>query len=112
MASKQLVLGVFPDELRADEAAVDLKDSGIVHHDAVGILVLDEKGKLKQDKVGVRSAGKGAAIGGVLFLLGPATLGASVLGGAAVGALHHKSLGLSDGDKERLTAELNGGKAA
>jgi hypothetical protein len=112
MANRQLVLAVFPDELAADNAAVALKDSGITAGDAVGILVLDSHGKLKQDKVGSRSTGKGAAIGGVLFLLGPATLGVSVLGGAAVGALHHKNLGLSDADKARLSVELTNGKAA
>jgi hypothetical protein len=30
----------------------------------------------------------------------------------AVGALHHKNLGLSDADKARLTVELQAGKAA
>ncbi len=30
----------------------------------------------------------------------------------AVGALHHKNLGLSDADKSRLTVELQAGKAA
>ena len=66
----------------------------------------------KQDKVGARSTGKGAAIGGVLLLLGPAALGVGIIGGAAAGALHHKSLGLSDADKARLTTELTAGKAA
>ena len=112
MADQQLVLAVFPDELAADNAAVALKDSGIAEGDAIGILVLDSDGKLKQDKVGARSTGKGAAVGGVLFLLGPAALGVGVLGGAAAGALHHKSLGLTDADKARLTAELTAGKAA
>ncbi len=112
MADRQLVLAVFPDELAADSAAVALKDSGITEGDAVGILVLDSDGKLKQDKVGARSTGKGAAVGGVLVLLGPAALGVGVLGGAAAGALHHKSLGLSDADKARLTDELTAGKAA
>jgi uncharacterized membrane protein len=112
MADRQLVLAVFPDELGADNAAVALKDSGIADGDAIGILALDSHGKLKQDKVGARSTGKGAAVGGVLFLLGPAVLGVGVLGGAAAGALHHKNLGLSDADKARLTVELNEGKAA
>jgi hypothetical protein len=112
MAARQLVLAVFPDEPAADNAAGALKDSGIAHGDAIGILALDSKGKLKQDKVGARSTGKGAAIGGVLFLAGPAILGVGVLGGTAVGALHHKNLGLSDSDKARLTVELNDGKAA
>ena len=112
MADRQLVLAVFPDELAADNAAVALRDSGIAEGDAIGILALDSDGKLKQDKVGARSTGKGAAVGGVLFLLGPAALGVGVLGGAAAGALHHKSLGLSDADKARLTVDLTAGKAA
>jgi len=112
MADRHLVLAVFPDEPAADNAAAALKDSGIAHGDAIGILALDAKGKLKQDKVGARSTGKGAAIGGVLFLAGPAILGVGVIGGTAAGALHHKNLGLSDGDKARLTVELNAGKAA
>jgi hypothetical protein len=112
MAARQLVLAVFSDEPAADNAGAALKDSGVAHGDAIGILALDGTGKLKQDKVGARSTGKGAAIGGVLFLAGPAILGVGVLGGTAVGALHHKNLGLSDGDKARLTVELTAGKAA
>ena len=112
MADRQLVLAVFPDELAAENAAVALKDSGIAEGDAIGILVLDSEGKLKQDKVGARSTGTGAAVGGVLLLLGPAALGVGVAGGAAAGALHHKSLGLTDADKARLTVELTEGKAA
>ena len=112
MADRQLVLAVFADEPAADNAAAALKDSGIAHGDAIGILALDGKGKLKQDKVGARSTGKGAAIGGVLFLLGPALLGVGVIGGTAAGALHHKNLGLSDADKARITVDLNEGKAA
>jgi hypothetical protein len=112
MANRQLVLAVFPDEMAADSAAVALKESGVAHRDAIGILVLDAAGKLKQDKVGAHSTGKGAAIGGVIAVLGPALLGPAVVGGVAVGALHHKSLGLSDADKARLTVELNAGKAA
>ena len=76
MADRQLVLAFFPDEPAADNAAAALKDSGIAHGDAIGILALDSNGKLKQDKVGARSTGKGAAIGGVLFLSsGTALLG-------------------------------------
>jgi uncharacterized membrane protein len=112
MADRQLVLAVFPDELAADNAAGALKDSEIADGDAIGILALDSHGKLKQDKVGARSAGTGAAVGGVLFLLGPAILGVGVLGGTAAGALHHKSLGLTDADKARLSVDLNEGKAA
>jgi hypothetical protein len=112
MADRQLVLAFFPDESDADDAAGSLKDSGIADGDAIGILALDSDGKLKQDKVGARSTGKGAAVGGALFLLGPAVLGVGVLGGTVAGALHHKSLGLTDADKARLTVALNEGQVA
>jgi hypothetical protein len=112
MANRKLVLAVFPDELSADAAAVALKDSGIADGDAIGILALDGDGKLKQDKVGAHSTGKGAAIGGVIAVFSWALLGPAVVTGVAVGALHHKNLGLSDADKARLTVELNEGRAA
>ena len=78
MAKRQLVLAIFPDEPAADSAAVALKDSGIAHSDAIGILVLNEDGKLKQEKVGARSVGKGAAIGGVIGVVGTVVLGPAV----------------------------------
>ena len=112
MADRQLVLAVFPNEAAADTAAVALKDSDLADGDAIGILALDDDGKLKQDKVGAHSTGKGAAIGGVIAVFSTALLGPAVLTGVAVGALHHKNLGLSDADKARLTVELNAGKAA
>src|SRR3954462_15113212 len=86
VANKHLVLAVFPDELAADDAAVALKKSDIAHGEAIGILVLDAKGKLKQDKVGSHSTGKGAAIGGVIAVTTTALLGPAVIAGAAVGA--------------------------
>jgi hypothetical protein len=112
MAKRQLVLAIFPDELAADNAAAALKDSGIAGGDAIGILVLDDQGKLKQQKVGARSVGKGVAIGGVIGVVGAAVLGPAILVGAGVGALHHKHVGLSDADKARLAEELTSGKAA
>ena len=112
MSEKQLVLALFQDELAADDAAQSLKDTGAVDGDAMGILVLDADGKLKVDKVGARSTGKGAGIGGVLLLLGPAAVGVGVLGGAAAGALHHKNLGLDSADQVRITEELQTGRAA
>jgi hypothetical protein len=112
MAKRQLVLAIFPDEPAADAAAAALKDSGIAHSDAIGILVLNDDGKLKQQKVGARSVGKGAAIGGVMAVVGTAVLGPAILVGAGVGALHHKHVGLSDADKARLADELSSGKAA
>lgn len=112
MADKQLVISTFDTEAGADEAAAALRTSGAVVDDAIGILVLDESGKLKTHKVGATSGGKGAAAGAVLGLLGPVGLGVGIAGGAILGKLHHKDLGLDDADRERLGAALRGGKAA
>jgi hypothetical protein len=76
-------------------------------------VVLVAGGELKQDKVGARSCGGGAGIGGALLLLfGTTAFGVGIVGGAAAGALHHKGLGLGDVDKARLASELSSGKAA
>jgi hypothetical protein len=75
-------------------------------------VVLDSGGELKQDKVGARSCGGGAGIGGALLLFGTTAFGVGIVGGAAAGALHHKGLGLGDVDKARLASELSSGKAA
>ena len=88
-----MVLAIFADEAAADAAAASLKDLGVARHDAVGVLVLDDKGEVKAEKVGKRSVGKGAGIGLVLALLTPAGLGISLIGGGLLGALHHKGLG-------------------
>ena len=112
MAEKQLVLSFFADELAADEAAATIKDAGYAPGDAIGLLVLDDAGDLKVDKVGARSWGAGAGIGACLFVLGPAALGVGLLGGAAGGGLHHKGLKLTDEDRARIAADLGAGKAA
>jgi uncharacterized membrane protein len=112
MAKRQLVLAIFPDEPAADTAARELKESGIAHGDAIGMMVLDDQGKLKQHKLGARSVGKGIAAGSVIGVVGAAALGPAVLVGWGVGALHHKHVGLSDDDKASLADELSSGKAA
>ena len=112
MAEKQLVLSFFADEPAADAAAEELKGSGITPGDAIGLLVLDDAGNLKVDKVGARSWGAGAGIGACLLVLGPAALGVGLLGGTAAGGLHHKGLKLTDEDKARISGDLGAGKAA
>jgi len=116
MASKQLVLAIFPSEAEADNAAEALKrwddESDAIKLKSTGILVLDEKGNLKTDKVGRRSTGKGAGIGVILAMATPIGLAAGIIGGAALGALHHKGLGIKQEDRDRLGQELTGGKAA
>ena len=116
MAENQVVLGVFADEASADAAVVALKAwdkaSDEVKLTSIGVLVLDEKGALKTNKMGTRSKAKGAGIGLVLAIVAPPTLLAGVVGGAVLGAFHHKGLGMKTEDKARIGAELTGGKAA
>jgi hypothetical protein len=112
MKDYAVVLAVFENEAAADSAAQALKDSGTAPHEAIGVLVLDDQGEVKAEKVGKRSIGKGAGIGLALSLLTPVGLGVAVVGGGLLGALHHKGLGLEEHERERLGAELNDGKAA
>jgi uncharacterized membrane protein len=112
MGNKTVVLAVFENEAAADTAAQDLKDAGLASHDAIGVLVLNEKGEVKTEKVGKRSVGKGAGIGLALALFTPVGLAVGVVGGGLVGALHHKGLGLDKADRERLGSALTDGKAA
>jgi hypothetical protein len=112
MSNKTVVLAIFNDEAAADMAAASLKDSGAVKGDAIGILVLDENGEIKTDKVGKRSMGKGAGIGVALALVTPVGLGVALVSGGLLGALHHKNLGLSEADRDRIGRELRGGRAA
>jgi uncharacterized membrane protein len=116
MADSKLVLAVFADEAAADSAVEALKawdktDSSITVG-AIGVLVVDDAGKLKEHKLGARSGKKGAGIGLVLAVVAPPTLLAGVVAGGAAGHFHHKGLGLTAEDRERLGAELTGGKAA
>ena len=112
VAEKRLVISIFDAETDADEAAAALRQAGAVVDDAIGVLVLDERGELKTHKVGATSGGKGAAAGAVLGLLGPIGLGVGAVGGLVLGKLHHKDLGLDDADRDRLGDALRGGKAA
>jgi hypothetical protein len=112
MANNMVVLAIFNDEASADMAAESLKDSGVTKKDAIGVLALNDKGELKADKVGKRSMGKGAGIGAAVALVTPVGLAVGLLGSGLAGALHHKNLGLSKADLERIGGELQGGKAA
>ena len=116
MADNQVILGVFADEASADAAVASLKAwdkaTDEVKLTSIGVLVLDEKGALKINKMGSRSKAKGAGIGLVLAIVAPPTLLAGVVGGAILGAFHHKGLGMKAEDKARIGAQLTGGKAA
>jgi hypothetical protein len=112
MSDKMLVWAIFADEAAADAAAQTVKDSGLADGEAIGVLVLDDKGEIKTDKIGKRTVGGGAGIGLVLAMFTPIGLGVGLIGGGILGALHHKGLGLEQGDRDLIGAELQGGKAA
>jgi len=113
---KTVVLAFFKDEAAADDAVESLKSwdkaDREVKLDAIGVMALDDKGKIKTHKLGKRSVGKGAGIGLVLAVIAPPTLLAGVIGGGLLGAFHHKGLGLKAADRERIASQLSGGQAA
>ena len=78
MADTQVVSSIPESALAADAAVVTLKDSALAKHDAIGILVLDEYGKVKTHKVGSHSFYRGAGIG---FYTSAAPDAASVFAG-------------------------------
>jgi hypothetical protein len=123
--NKELVLALFDNEGAADAAVEALKTwdkaTESIKLGAIGILVKDEKGKIKQQKLGQRAHGKGAGIGLILgivaaVLSGGVTLLGGLVGGAAfggvMGAFFHRGLGMSKDDLARIGAELDGGHAA
>jgi predicted flap endonuclease-1-like 5' DNA nuclease len=116
MARNTVVLGFFQSEAEADDAVAQMKEwdkwEDEVKLNAIGVLALDDKGKIKTHKLGKRSVGKGAGIGLLLAIIAPPTLLAGVIGGGVLGALHHKGLGIKDADRERIAAHLAGGRAA
>jgi hypothetical protein len=116
MADTQVVLGIFADEAAADAAVESLKAwdkiSDEVKLSAIGVLVVDDAGQIKEHKLGSRSGKKGAGIGLVLAIVAPPTLLAGIVGGGILGHFHHKALGLTDADRQRIETELTSGKAA
>lgn len=115
--NKQLVLAIFDAEAAADTAVASVKSWDKASKDiklgAIGVLVKDEKGKIKTHKMGSRKTGTGAVIGAVAAALatgGLSLIAGGVLGGV-LGSFFHKGLGLSKEDLERLNGELDGGKA-
>ena len=120
-----LVLAFFDTEADADAAAQAIKQwdkaSDDVKMGAIGVLVKDEKGKIKTDKIGARAGGKGAKTGIILGVIaailsgGVTLLGgvvAGAVGGGVLGSFFHKGLKLSPDDITRINTELDAGHAA
>jgi len=124
-SNKQVVLAFFDNEEAADKAVESLRAWDKLTDDiklgAIGVLVKDEDGKIKQHKLGRRAGKKGAGIGVILgivaaVLSGGVTLLGGLVGGAALGgvmgSLFHRGLGMSKEDLARFSAELDAGRAA
>jgi hypothetical protein len=122
---QQIVLAFFDTEDLADQAAAHLKDWDKASEDirlgAIGVLVKDDKGKIKTHKLGARAGKKGAGVGVILgiiaaILSGGVTLLGGLVGGAmlggVLGSFVKKGLDLSKEDLARIGAELDGGHAA
>jgi hypothetical protein len=117
MAKKQLVLAFFANEDAADQAVEEIKQWDKASKDiklgSIGVLVKDEKGKVKTHKLGSRHTATGAAAGVLAAVLsGGVSLFGGVVLGSLVGAFIHKGLGMSKDDLARIGGELDGGKAA
>jgi uncharacterized membrane protein len=127
MAEKdsELVIAYFPSAEEAQEAGKQLKewDKDLKHVKlgAISIMTMNDEGKLKEDKVGARSGGKGAKWGLIAgAALGILSGGATLIGGALVGlaagglggSLFHKKIGMSDADQAKLVTHLKDGGAA
>lgn len=127
--TEHALIAIFDDATQAEKAAHDLmawdKANEDVKLGAIGMLTREpgdwDSGKIKTKNFSSRNTGKGAKVGmglGVLAAVfsGGLTLVPSVVGGAvaggAVGALSHKSLGLTDEELTGLGHELEGGRAA
>jgi hypothetical protein len=123
--AEQAVIATFESPAAAEQAAKDLmgwdKANDDVKLGAIGVFSKNDKGELKTKNYSQRNTGKGAKIGmglgvaaavfsGGLTLI-PSVVGGAVAGGAA-GTLFRKGLGLSDEEKDKLNAQLDGGKAA
>lgn len=114
---QQLVLGFFANEEAAQKAAAELQgmDRSVlgIKFDNIGILVKDNKGKVKAKLEGPRHTGLGLVLGGLAAVLtGGLSLIAGVVLGGVLGHFVHKGLGLGKEDLARIGGELDGGKAA
>jgi hypothetical protein len=117
MGKQQLVLAFFANEAAADQAVTEIKAwdkaSKEIKLGSIGVLVKDDKGKIKTQKAGARHTKTGAAAGVLAAVLsGGVSLVGGVVVGSLVGAFIHKGLGMSKEDLARIDAELDGGKAA
>ncbi len=124
--NNKLVVGYYVNSAAAEAAAEDLKAwnkaDDAIKLGAIAVLTIDPKtGELKAEDVGQRNTRSGAlwgtAIGAVVGILSGGIgfipgllLGAG--GGAAIGAMGHKQVGMSDEEHAEMVDRLRSGGAA
>jgi predicted flap endonuclease-1-like 5' DNA nuclease/uncharacterized membrane protein len=132
--NRNLIVAYFDSANAADDAAKQLKhwdkSESSIKLGGMGIITLED-GKLKTHKVGARATGTGAKWGAILGGTGGLAAGAlaaagiltggiglipgaiaGLAAGAGTGALFHKKIGMTDGDRTRLEEHLRRGGAA
>jgi predicted flap endonuclease-1-like 5' DNA nuclease len=128
MANKNnnLVVAYYVNDAAAEAAAEDLKRwdkaNDAVKLGAIGILTLNRNnGELEVKEIGQRDTKKGALWGAAIgTAAGILTAGVALIpglilgtaGGGALGALNHKSLGMTDADRSTMADNLRNGGAA
>ena len=116
--NKRVVFALFENEAAADAAVSSLKTWDKLDDDVkikgIGVLALDEDGKLKIHKVGPRRGiVKGVATGAVVVVLAGYLLSPLVLPTAfGVYGATRRGLRMSDERREELASEIKNGKAA
>jgi uncharacterized membrane protein len=124
--NNRLVVAYFPNVGAAEATAEDLKEwddaDDAIKLGAIAILTLNPKtGEIHADEIGETHVKSGAlwgtAIGGVIGILtgGIGLIPALLIGaggGAALGALNNKSVGISDTEKESIVSRLRDGLVA
>jgi uncharacterized membrane protein len=120
-----VVFAFFEDEETADKAARELeawaRRTRHIDLDAVGVLVRDDRGAVKTQKLGPRAGKSGAGIGLVLGLIAAVPSGERSLvharaertgGRGLLESLVHRGLGLSPEETAWIADQLDTGRAA
>ncbi len=127
MANKndRLVVAYYVNEEAARAAAEDLKNwddkNKEVKLGAMAVMTINDRGELHADEIGQRNTKSGALWGTAIGVgIGLLTAGIGLIpglllgagGGAAIGALSHKDVGMSDDQHAAMVAHLKNGGAA
>lgn len=125
-ANDQLVVAYYPNRGVAEAVADDLKDwdkaNDSIKLGAIAVLTLNPKnGQIEAHEVGERTTKSGALWGTAIGVtLGILTAGIGLIpglllgagGGAVIGSLNHKSVGMTDEDRDEIINHLRDGLAA